>query len=293
VASLGAVIALLGVLMSPGMAPAQETVESSLVRGRVLVEIDTDASGPISADPSRPYIMGTVYGVPGGSRVELACEGRCQMAPESFPISSSGLIFLGVRPKRGIFVGDRIRSTLTDPQGRRMTTEFRVGRRNRLPVVARSCFDPAGNEVPCVVECVRGARVAPEDPCRGAGRRVRVPKTRFDWYARWHGRKTRFTRLRVSGLPAGVQLFLLCKPPGARGCPFFARVGPDPFDGVVDFRWIRGLERARFGAGVRLELHFLKASQTAAVIRWVFRNDRKPRVRRLCQAPHRFEPHPC
>jgi hypothetical protein len=287
VASMAAVlVALAGLLMSPGTAPAQETVESSLVRGRVFLEFGADRTG-------RGFIRANVYGAPRGGRLELACEGRCKMAPESLQLSDSGVIFLQV-PAPGLSVGDRIRSTLIDPQGRRMTTEFRV-RRNRLAVLGRSCFDPAGNEVPCVVECVRGARVPPEDPCRGAGRRVRVPKTRFDWYARWDGRNTRFTRLRVSRLPAGVQLFLLCKqPPGARGCPFFARSLP-LWKGTFNIarRPFRTLRRARFRAGVSLELHFMKASQTAAVIRWVIRNNRRPQVRRLCWAPYRIEPHPC
>jgi hypothetical protein len=61
--------------------------------------------------------------------------------------------------------------------------------------------------------------------------------------------------------------------------------------GTVDVA--RHLGRARFRAGVWFELHFLEASQTAAVIRWVIRDNRKPRVQRLCQAPHRFETHPC
>jgi hypothetical protein len=278
----GSVIALVGLLfMSPGMALAQNTVESSLVRGRVLVETRSDRTDS--------FIAATVYGAQPGSRIELACEGRCRMAPTSRPIPSSGVTVLRARPERGLFVGDRVSSTLTDPQGRRRTTEFRV-RRHRLPVMARTCFDPAGNEVACVVDCVRGARVSPEDPCRGAGRRVRVPKTDFAWFARWQGRETRFTRLRVTGLPAGVQLFLVCKTRGVRGCPFIARALPLR-GGTVDVA--RHLRAARFRAGVWFELHFLKASQTAAVVRWVIRNNRKPHVRRLCQAPHRFETHPC
>jgi hypothetical protein len=277
VASRGLVIALMGVLLSPGTATAQETVESSLVRGRVLVQASGDG------------FMATVYGALPGSRIELACEGRCQMGPTGRGIPSSGVTVLRASPEPGPAAGDRVSSTLTDPQGRKRITEFRIDR-NRLPVVARSCFDPAGNEVPCAVDCVRGARVPPEDPCREAGRRVRVPQTRFDWFARWEGRETRFTRLRISRLPEGVQLFLLCKTRGVRGCPFFVRALPLR-RGAVDVA--RHLGRARFRAGVWFELHFLKASQTAAVVRWIIRNNRKPQVRRLCQAPHRFETHPC
>jgi hypothetical protein len=278
----GSMIAAVALLTSPGTATAQDTVESSLVRGRARIEYGTDRNGSL--------IMSTVYGAQPGSRVEIACEGRCRMEPTSREIPSSGVTVLRVRPERRIFVGDRIRSTLTDPQGRSRTTVFEV-RRAHLPVLSRTCFDPAGNEMECVVECVRGARVPPEDPCRGAGERVRVPRTHFSWYARWKGRETWFTRLRVRGLPDDVQVILICKTRGVRGCgKLFARALPLR-GGTVDVA--RHLRRVRFRAGVWFELHFLRESQTAAVIRWVMRNNRKPRVQRLCQAPHLFETHPC
>jgi hypothetical protein len=279
VAWTGYVIALVGLAMSTGTATAQETVESSLVRGHVRVEVGVDRTSEL--------IMATAYGALPGSRIELACEGRCQMPPASGLVPSSGVTVVRARPERGWSVGDRVRSTLTDPQGRRRTTEFRV-RIGSFEVLARSCFDPAGNEVACVISCPRGARVPPEDPCREADRRVRLPRTHFDWYARWRGKKTWFTRLLISRRPKGVQIVLLCETPVALGCPVIAR--PLPLR-VVDVA--RHLRRARFRAGVQVELHFLKANRTAAVLQWVIRNDRKPEFRRLCQAPHRFEAHPC
>jgi hypothetical protein len=282
VARTGLVIAFVGLLLLPGTATAQDTVESSLVRGRARVEFGTDRAGPL--------IMATVYGAQPGSRITLACEGRCGMAPVSREIPSSGVTVLRARPGRRVSVGDRISSTMTDPQGRSRTTQFQA-RRASLPVMDRSCFDPAGNEVDCVVDCVRGARVPPEDPCRGAGRRVRVPDTSVKWYAKWNRRGTRFPRMRVKRLPAGVQVILICKTRGVRGCGYlFARSLPLRGGTVNVVPYLRGV---RFRPGVWFELHFLKASQTAAVLRWVIRNNRKPQIQQLCEAPHRFETHPC
>ena len=118
--------------------------------------------------------------------------------------------------------GDALDVTLTDPQGRRKMVSFTI-RRRAVPKRQTRCFAPDGTEVACTVGCLVGATVPPGDPCEGAGTRTRIPRSLYSWFARWRPGKTIFTKLRIVGLPAGVDVILICVARRASRCARSAR----------------------------------------------------------------------
>ena len=282
------IVALTLLAGAPAVASAQQTTESVLVRGRVYF-----GYAPVTAHTRFTALV--VYGAVPGSQVAVGCRpavpGRsCGVGSVARTAPDTGLLDLRADVTRGRFrPGDALEVSITDVHGRRKVGSLQA-RSREGPLLSFRCFDPSGREVSCRVTCTVGAVVAPGDPCEGAGQRSRIGRFGGRWHAFWGRRGTRFTRLRLSGLPDQIQVLLLCDSRGRGDCPLQVRVVPFS-GGTADIaQFLRGL---RFPAGVWLEVQFIEANKTVDIVRFMFRDRRRPRVTTLCQDPGRPEKYDC
>jgi hypothetical protein len=285
----GASVALLSALIGlAAAAPASaQTVTSVLVRGTVFW-------GAASTNAATRFTDMAVFGVVPGSRVAVSCRpggGRrsCAVKPAERNTPASGLLSIRTMVRGSLRPADELDVAITDPAGRRKVITFTITRR-AVPRRETHCFSPDGSEVACVVGCVLGAQVPPGDPCEGAGEVVRIPRSLYKWYARWTDGTTRFTRLRIKGLPAGVQVVLICAPGSAGTCPFGLKIVPVR-RGFADIA--KAMGKAHFLPGSSLLVLFVRTTTTTEILEFRFRHNRKPREARLCRAPADPAPRRC
>jgi hypothetical protein len=106
------------------------------------------------------------------------------------------------------------------------------------------------------------------------------------------GSVTRFTVLKLRGVPQAAKVELRCSGGRKKGC----------FSGVKRFRFPKGkdtanirsaVRRTRFKPGSRLEIRILAKESIGKVVRFTIRRNKAPKVAVLCLAPGKTKPGRC
>jgi virginiamycin B lyase len=166
------------------------------------------------------------------------------------------------------------------------------------PVAPAASLDGDGDGVLTPADCddtnPRRFAGAHDVPSNGVdedcdGRDARVPHVTSTVAANWlAGGVTRVTRLRVTAIPAGGAVNIVCR---GRGCPFARRrFAPGRTRAV---KATRDFRRARLRSGAVLEVRIVAPGAVGKVVRYTIRRHAIPRGRVLCLPPGASRPAAC